>query len=871
MGQMEVYPVEIELDASENMVRMRRRGKDRSLVEDGAALREAWVEGLRELPGRLRKAQLDDDDRRAWQARKMLLPEDLFDKFSEALARLEPGTQIQINLSVKGDEKYLHLPWELISLPVFVGGDRRHNANPPEIGRRLLLRHPQVSLFRHIGAEDRTRDHGGRKVGVCIATSLHGRLTGPDGRVVEIPDASDPGWDLVDQLQQVDGGRLPAYQIGPARPNVVDLCRGLSDGTFGLVYFGHHLEGQGLVLAAQGDPARFEVIAAKDLGEVLVGAGVQWAVLAACRSAVMTGDSGSFASSLVRSGVPVVVAMQGDVNSLAASAFLRAFLGNLTDSGDVGQALAAGQQAMPDAEAVLPAIYTSRHELTVLRPALRGARKAIGWWAHWVPAGWTPGAVKGATDRTETISDRLKARLDVLWGLDRTALTSVVADLPGADLAYALNDMERYAYEASDRPKRRWFKLNGRAPAPDSLRSLARAIDDPAWEGSFEEDEQGRRIGIVVALTVDGAGDLAAFAGARSLAELRDHELSGGALVYQITAADNIAAILAADRLGTVLAQTAGGSRLGCTVLTRVTHRLAPNEFAAPEPVPGEVLAPVVGELARQLRSLGLAPEWDAPVGPSAPPGAGKVPVLPAHEMAERLVDELNAGVLPVGLDERRFLRLVGELMPRYRWALLRRHCVFREGRARYAGLAAAVDFDNDLREWLTGVDESAENLADIAGRVPTDWVDRDAMDTIGLWLRDMGKSAATVKEWLGRGGGEILEIVEQLDSAMPTRRPADLISPATVAPLRRCGVLGRIADLQAWPALTLEAQAALIHQSAMSPELLAAVSGLPSAAQRLLGFDPSADVDSDDADRLHAVRQILRPTNLFRRGSNAG
>jgi hypothetical protein len=105
---------------------------------------------------------------------------------------------------------------------------------------------------------------------------------------------------------------------------------------------------------------------------------LQLVVLQACyagATAVSTADQGehsrqvaeSIALALVRSGVPAVIAMQGEVTQQAAAAFVRTCYASLARGERLDQAVAVGRIAMRAAGAVvdwsLPVIYQGSQQL----------------------------------------------------------------------------------------------------------------------------------------------------------------------------------------------------------------------------------------------------------------------------------------------------------------------------------------------------------------------------------------------------------------------------------------------------------------------------------------------------------------------------
>ena len=124
--------------------------------------------------------------------------------------------------------------------------------------------------------------------------------------------------------------------LNPASDNV---CRGC----------GRHLDGpaQGY-LAFEARNKRPHWVSAREVSNLLVEAGVRLAVLTACKSAVVAGQSvfSGMGPALIQAGVPAVVAMQFSVTVEAARSFTRSFYLALAQYAPLTRAMGRARAAL---------------------------------------------------------------------------------------------------------------------------------------------------------------------------------------------------------------------------------------------------------------------------------------------------------------------------------------------------------------------------------------------------------------------------------------------------------------------------------------------------------------------------------------------
>jgi hypothetical protein len=249
----------------------------------------------------------------------------------------------------------LCIPWELMALPLdwsdgeasflFLGADATLVRQLRGVGLHmpLELRRPlRLQAFAAAPRDVRPID--------IVATREAVALGRPPG------EHWYDGHDTLDALQE---------RLRMANPQIVHLlCHGEQCDT------GQELPRYDLLLThADGYTHR---VTATDLARVLsLAQDLHLVLLQACHTGAITvsadawaqgqAATASVALALIRAGVPLVVAMQGEVAQPTATAFVRACYATLAQGGCLGRAVAAGRVAMRAAGGVvdwsLPVIY----------------------------------------------------------------------------------------------------------------------------------------------------------------------------------------------------------------------------------------------------------------------------------------------------------------------------------------------------------------------------------------------------------------------------------------------------------------------------------------------------------------------------------
>ncbi|HEU4324246.1 MAG TPA: CHAT domain-containing protein [Roseiflexaceae bacterium] len=315
------------------------------------------VHTIRDLEAAGLPAPLPDEGPVLGQGRRVaaLLPPSarwLIAKVVRSSRRRRRGLRIVLEVANDAQE-VLAVPWELLALPTAHAGTDN-----------FLLLDANISLVRRVrgsGQQHEPLFDGPIRVQAFVAAPRHappidgaGTLGG-DGPLIAPPELAlnwYSGPDTLGVIQQ----RLRATS-----PSVIHLlCHGER------VDSGRGIRYSLLLSGAAGTAQR---VGAADLARVLTLApDLRLVVLQACHAGATAvqrqGGDGTvegIALELLRAGTPAVVAMQGEVSQLAATAFVRACYDLLARGASLERAVAAGRIAMRSADAVVdwsfPVLY----------------------------------------------------------------------------------------------------------------------------------------------------------------------------------------------------------------------------------------------------------------------------------------------------------------------------------------------------------------------------------------------------------------------------------------------------------------------------------------------------------------------------------
>ncbi|MEV5400769.1 CHAT domain-containing protein [Streptomyces cellulosae] len=457
-----------------------------------------------------------------WQSRdgKALLPAGpVLEAFHASVQAAEAsGLLLRVCLDVQ-DPALADVAWERALVPHSPGGPPLL-AGPPTLARYrgvLLVRRVAGAFVRPDGPhpEDLT---GTLLLGSAL--KVRGELVCPDGRREKIKPLEGADVDASVVAHPVATGTPRTVRALEYPLTTSALCSALRAPVWCFAFQGHGLR-DGLVLAGP-DGISPEFLGAGDLAEALTRAGAAVTLLLACETAAPGHGSmdANLAESLVRAGVPYVIAMRTPIKNIDANRMAGDFFDEFARSGSVDLAVIRIREMAADGE-WLPSVYVAaeapRH--FPLRARDLSERELQGLAAYHVPLDWRPGEVR------PLVGDAHPARIDVLWGLDRGPLRGVlVAPEPDADimLARLLRHVEEYVlwdgqdYVLKDElPTRRWFPVrhDWEDPPEDpySLMHLLKDHRELAWyleEGPGAPNAgspgYGRRVGLVLPYELTG-------------------------------------------------------------------------------------------------------------------------------------------------------------------------------------------------------------------------------------------------------------------------------------------------------------------------------------------------------------------------------
>lgn len=277
--------------------------------------------------------------------------------------------QLRLTLEVAPDaQELLCVPWELMALQ---GGWNMPNEGDEET---FLLLNGHVTLTRQVqgvGRRDPQPLQYPLRIQAFAAAPRHAQAIGIDETFAAIAHTQPPGracdgwYDGSDTLNEL------LARLHTTNPQIVHLlCHGERSDT------GRGIRYSLLLASPDGNP---QPVSAHSLTQVLMLArNLQLVVLQACHaggasparaSGSACGDQGveSVALSLIRAGVPAVIAMQGEIAQQAASTFIRTCYTELANGASIEMAVTAGRIVMSvlgdAADWSLPVLYQGSDRL----------------------------------------------------------------------------------------------------------------------------------------------------------------------------------------------------------------------------------------------------------------------------------------------------------------------------------------------------------------------------------------------------------------------------------------------------------------------------------------------------------------------------
>lgn len=742
-----------------------------------------------------------------WAARLNLLvpPGPVGNLFS--LLRAEAALLDQpLFLRVSGPGDLLDLPWEFSTVPTLNG-----RFVPIALDADVfLVRETTVVRPRDRPASD--------VIVVAEATALQGEVFLDEATSLVLPEhIGRPARDAALIGEALAG---TSYQL---RPVAAADDRGLSDSlaapAFGFYFCGHH-SADGVVLHAAGDGSgrtRAGVVPDGDLAERLGAAGVSVAVFAACDTAV-GGDCAPLARQAVEQGVAVAVGMYGPVSHVDSEQFAEAFFAALSTDIPVEEAAAKARRRITSS-LTLPFVYAAPGEPVSFRRPLPPLPPSDVFRAWWLPPEWV------ARRDPVPIDDDRACRVDLLLGIGRQALTAIVADRPGAPLAAELTGLQREFPADAENLVRQWYEVSALGSVPTSFEDLSTRAD----RREALREQQNRdpsRVGLVLRYALQPravwGSEAPATSLARYLAAVR-RIAARAAIVLQVSADDPMDALLATADVA------AASSRIGLTDVDVLT-RVAPGRPGVPEPVS-------TVNRARHLRGLD-------PASLDSVPG-------------DDLIEALNAGAVPPGGDERRFLLLVRDWSPEGYEQLLEAYAVRRDAPGFHAALAAAATREEHLERWLAALPSKRPVDPD---QMRLDWLGpQRTADMLIATAARTGHPRAAEFAVLWKHLAADPCVTELTADSVPPSGPRGW-EPETVRMWARHRDVSDV-DLDVrGPAFW-----AMISQTPVTRALAHRLAALPSPLSSLVGLaGEAADFDATDLDDVERLSLIVRP---YRRG----
>jgi hypothetical protein len=284
----------------------------------------------------------------------LLLPPYARQLFGESLTKVrerDEGLRLRLRLA----DELADLPWEYAYI---------QDAHGEHTSSGFLALDPRISIVRHEALAipgDWFKAPAKRRIVVAAATpephSIYPHLT-------NLPQEQKAFRQALGQVPGVEAVFLPDYDASPddrlpgATPE--GLLAALMERTDVFHFSGHgefvreglgqvrwkKVGAGGIILADEENQAQF--LPADNLAETLRSKGVRLVVLGACETGRRDGHNvwSSVATSLLKAGIPAVVAMQFKIKDTLAVAFGEAFYGALVAGLTIDEAVALGREAI---------------------------------------------------------------------------------------------------------------------------------------------------------------------------------------------------------------------------------------------------------------------------------------------------------------------------------------------------------------------------------------------------------------------------------------------------------------------------------------------------------------------------------------------
>lgn len=275
----------------------------------------------------------------------LLLPEYARKLFNGSLNRLQPGQGLRLWLRLA--DELADIPWEYMYIQT-ARGERRPSS--------FLALDPRISIVRHLAlAKPADWFEPGDSFNAPKSRRLVVAMASPkpyeDHPLLEdLPDEQKALKEALDKVPGLETHFIPEYKgkqadkiTGATLKDIVGVLQEQTD----IFHFSGHGDYSGALVMADGnnqsllvDPDRF--------AETLQGRNVRLVVLGACETGRREGHNVWFgtAASLLKVGIPAVLAMQFDIYSDLAVEFMGAFYAALVAGRTIDEAVAAGRAAI---------------------------------------------------------------------------------------------------------------------------------------------------------------------------------------------------------------------------------------------------------------------------------------------------------------------------------------------------------------------------------------------------------------------------------------------------------------------------------------------------------------------------------------------
>lgn len=275
----------------------------------------------------------------------LLLPDKARTLFNESLSRLQPGQGLRLWLRLA--DELADIPWEYMYIQI-ARGERSPSS--------FLALDPRISIVRHLAlAKPADWFEPGDSYNAPKSRRLVVAMASPEpyedfALLENLPDEQKALKEALNKVPGLETLFIPVYKgkqaVKSTGATMKDIVGALEQRTDIFHFSGHGDYSGALVMADRDnqsllvDPDRF--------AETLQGRNVRLVVLGACETGRREGHNVWFgtAASLLKVGIPAVLAMQFDIYDDLATEFMGAFYTALVAGRTIDEAVAVGRAAI---------------------------------------------------------------------------------------------------------------------------------------------------------------------------------------------------------------------------------------------------------------------------------------------------------------------------------------------------------------------------------------------------------------------------------------------------------------------------------------------------------------------------------------------